>query len=89
MKIIYRESFIRDLKNLKETEVYNSVSRLVFETMPSLNGLHEVKNLKRLRGHHDKARIRIGSYRIGIHIGKDVIEIVRILHRKEIYRAFP
>ena len=37
----------------------------------------------------DEARSRMGQYRIGFYYGNKTVELVRILHRKEIYRYFP
>ena len=34
-------------------------------------------------------RIRIGDYRIGIKGEGDVIVLMRVMHRKDIYRVFP
>ncbi|MFN7201715.1 MAG: type II toxin-antitoxin system RelE family toxin [Aphanizomenon sp.] len=33
--------------------------------------------------------MRVGNYRIGISVNNDLVTLVRILHRKEIYRYFP
>jgi mRNA-degrading endonuclease RelE of RelBE toxin-antitoxin system len=34
-------------------------------------------------------RIRIGEYRLGMLVEGEAVEIVRFLHRREIYRYFP
>lgn len=36
-----------------------------------------------------KARLRIGDYRLGMIVEGEVVEIVRFLHRRDIYRYFP
>lgn len=42
-----------------------------------------------MKGFPDAFRIRLGEYRVGILLDKDSIVLVRMLHRKEIYRYFP
>ena len=32
---------------------------------------------------------KFGNYRIGIEVHNDIVEIMRVLHRKEFYRYFP
>lgn len=51
--------------------------------------LGEINNVIKLKGEGDYYRIRVGDYRIGIKLDRDVVYFVRILHRKEIYRYFP
>ena len=42
-----------------------------------------------MRGYAGRYRIRIGDYRIGIEVNEDVIEVMRVLHRREFYNYFP
>jgi len=52
--------------------------------------LRELPNLTKLSGASGFYRIRIGDYRIGIAVENDeVVEFVRCLHRRDIYRHFP
>ena len=51
--------------------------------------LRELSDIKILKGYSNRYRIRIGDYRIGIEVHGDMIEIVRVLHRREFYRYFP
>ncbi len=34
-------------------------------------------------------RLRVGDYRIGLAVDGDTVDVVRVLHRRDIYRAFP
>ncbi|MCX6556517.1 MAG: type II toxin-antitoxin system RelE/ParE family toxin [Candidatus Aminicenantes bacterium] len=49
-----------------------------------------VNNLKPLKGKYDYYRLRVGSYRVIFHKDsrKIIISIVRIGHRKSIYKDF-
>ncbi|MGA9351150.1 MAG: type II toxin-antitoxin system RelE/ParE family toxin [Anaerolineae bacterium] len=42
-----------------------------------------------MKGYDTFYRIRLGDYRIGIEVLEDKVILVRILHRKDIYRYFP
>lgn len=89
MNTQYLPSFIKDLKNLKSTPVFESIKALVFEEIPSLPSLAEIGNLKKLKAAENAYRIRIGDYRIGVIFNSETIIFVRVLHRKDIYRYFP
>jgi mRNA-degrading endonuclease RelE of RelBE toxin-antitoxin system len=82
-------SFIKDLKALKNTPVFESVKSLVFDEIPSYSSLDEISNLKKLKDSDSAYRLRVGDYRIGLTVVGDTITFVRVLHRKEIYRYFP
>jgi mRNA interferase RelE/StbE len=49
----------------------------------------QLADCKKLTGYKTAYRIRMGQYRIGFYYEHKTIELVRILHRKEIYRYFP
>ncbi|TBR60921.1 type II toxin-antitoxin system RelE/ParE family toxin [Mastigocladus laminosus UU774] len=89
MNTEYKPSFIKDLKALKSTPVYDSIKSLVFEEIPSYSNLDEISNLKKLKDADKVYRIRVGDYRIGFTFEEETIIFVRVLHRKDIYRYFP
>ncbi len=89
MEIEYRQSFLKDLKNLRGTEVYARVYELTFTELSEVKNLQDVVNVKALKGYPGRYRIRMGDYRIGIEVVGDMIEIIRVLHRREFYRYFP
>jgi mRNA-degrading endonuclease RelE of RelBE toxin-antitoxin system len=49
----------------------------------------QLDNCKKLTGFKAAYRIRMGQYRIGFYYENKSAELVRILHRREIYRYFP
>ena len=90
MKVLYKELFIKDLHRLKGTSVYKRIKNIAFDVLPSIDSLSELSaNIKPLKNAPNKYRIRVGDYRIGIKVENDTIEIMRVKHRKEIYRVFP
>lgn len=89
MDVRYRESFLRDLKKLKRLPIYEKIYALSFETLPSATDLREIPGIKAMQGQPHRYRIRVASYRIGIEISGTVVELVRVLDRREFYRYFP
>ena len=85
----YRESFLRDLKKLKKHSTYPRIFVLAFETLPSAGTLSEISNVKPVRGHPHRFRIRVGDHRIGISVHGSEVELVRVLDRRDFYRHFP
>lgn len=88
MNVLFRRSFERDLKKIRERNVLTQIHRAI-ENVESANGLLSVHNLEKMSGSSGYYRIRIGDYRIGIAIDNEDIEFVRCLHRRDIYRYFP
>jgi len=89
MKVAYRKLFLKDLHRLRNTDVYGRIKELVFETLPESESLFEVAGLKSLRQSKNAFRIQLGEYRIGLKMEGDLIEVMRVLHRKDFYRYFP
>jgi mRNA interferase RelE/StbE len=89
LDVEYRQSFLKDLKNLRGTAAYAKVHELAFVSLPELETSQDISNIKALKGYTDRYRIRVGDYRVGIEIVNNTIEVIRVLHRKEFYRYFP
>lgn len=88
MKAIFRSSFLRDLKKLREKSVRSRVKDCV-EQVENAAGLSEIPNLIKISGATGHYRIRIGDYRVGLVVEQDAVIFVRCLHRRDIYRYFP
>lgn len=88
MKVVFRKSFERDLKKVKDRDVVQRVIRVV-EIMETANDISEAGNVAKLSGSGDYYRIRVGEYRIGLALSADEVEFVRCLHRRDLYRYFP
>lgn len=88
MKTLFRQSFARDLKKVKDEALLARVAWIIgeFEVVQSLP---EIAKVKKIAGHRHAYRIRIGDYRLGFYCDGDTVEFVRFLHRKDIYRQFP
>ena len=88
MKVVFRQSFERDLKKIKDRSMLDRV-RQVIELIEAADNLQGMPNVKKLTGSKSFFRIRIGEYRIGIFLDADEVEFVRCLHRRDMYRYFP
>lgn len=89
MKTEYLPSFIKDLKTIKGSPYFEKVKTLVFDDIPKLSDIDEVKNIKKLKGNKLFYRVRVGNYRIGFRLENNILVFMRVLHRKDIYRYFP
>jgi mRNA interferase RelE/StbE len=84
MIVLIRSSFEKDSRKLNsdiKKELYTVIQRL-----QSIKNLSEFTNCKKLSGHKNAYRIRLGNYRIGLFYSNNSIDLVRILHRKDVYR---
>jgi mRNA interferase RelE/StbE len=88
MKTEFAQSFARDLKKIRDEALLARVAWLISE-FDEAESLDKVGGVKKLAGHRGAYRVRIGDYRLGLHINGDTVEFVRFLHRKDIYRDFP
>jgi len=88
MEIIFKESFLKDLKKIKNNEIKQKILEII-STCEKAKSLNEIKDLKKLRGYKNFFRIKIGNYRVGLQIKENKVFFVRILHRKDIYKYFP
>jgi len=87
MKHVFRESFWRDVKKIKDKKTLNRIDEAIAEVDAAAN-LSEVQNVTKMEGAANAYRIRVGEFRLGFYLEADVVEFVRCLDRKDIYRYF-
>lgn len=88
MKVEFNESFLKDIKAVKDKSVLAKVKAAI-ETAEQADSLDKITHLKKMRGARDYFRIRLGNYRIGVRLDGDTLVFIRFLDRKDIYRYFP
>lgn len=88
MKLRFHQNFNKDLLKQKDATLAKQVRKLILR-LENTGSFSDIPNLKKLQGGPNYFRIRLGDYRIGIIREGDAITLMRILHRKEIYRYFP
>lgn len=88
MKVSFEASFARDLKRVRDKKLLQRVEQII-EEIKAATELSDIKGLRKMKGYVAFYRIRLGDYRIGVEVLEDKVIIVRILHRRDIYRYFP
>ena len=88
MTVRFKESFIRDLRAIRDKDLLERIKNLI-ETVEKAKSLADVRGLKKLRGGGSYYRGRVGEYRVGLSLEGDAGVFVRVLHRREVYRYFP
>ena len=82
-KVVWKRSAKKELKKLPKDIIVNIIS-----TVESLKNEPRPVGIKKLVGTQHTYRQRIGNYRIVYSIENEllVIEVVRVGHRKDVYR---
>tara|TARA_R110001606_G_scaffold324158_1_gene470959 strand:- start:422 stop:688 length:267 start_codon:yes stop_codon:yes gene_type:complete len=88
MEVIYLKSLEKDLKKIKDKKLLKKIAS-VFINLENTDTLIKFSGLKKLSGHPEAYRIRVGDYRLGIFYSNEIITIARFLKRNDIYKLFP
>jgi mRNA interferase RelE/StbE len=88
MNIKIDETFEKDLRKLRNKPLELKIAAIIREIVAAKQ-ISDINNIKQLKGSNIHFRIRIGNYRAGLLYSSNTVILVRILHRKEIYRFFP
>ena len=89
MRILYARKFNADLDAIRHD--LNTKKRLLekIQELKRIDSLFDTKKIKKIVGYPGYYRIKIGDYRLGLKLTGDTLELIRFLHRKDIYRRFP
>lgn len=60
MTVQFKKSFFKDYRRLP-SHVRGKVKEIVFEKLPEIYSISEIKNSRKLKGYTDYYRIRIGD----------------------------
>ncbi|MCX6154478.1 MAG: hypothetical protein NT007_09980 [Candidatus Kapabacteria bacterium] len=88
MKIEFLSKFRKDLESIDDVRLHHKLLIIIRE-IESANKLSDITNVKKLVGFKNAYRIKIGEYRIGFYCENGIIELARLVHRKDIYKKFP
>jgi mRNA interferase RelE/StbE len=89
MNILYTKRFSKDLDGIVHDANLKKRLLQVIERIKQMDSFTELEDVRKIHGYDGYYRIRIGDYRLGIKNTEDGIEMLRLLHRKDIYRRFP
>jgi mRNA-degrading endonuclease RelE of RelBE toxin-antitoxin system len=87
VNIEVRKSFEKDSAKLP-VQFQNQLSRII-EGIIMSKKLSEIPSCKKMIGYKSAYRIKMHNYRIGFFFENQIIELVRVLNRKDIYKYFP
>jgi mRNA interferase RelE/StbE len=89
MKAVFLGSFLKDIKKLREPKLRRAIEQAILD-VEQAKAIDAIRAIKRLSGHQNYHRIRIGEWRIGLKVQEGAVHFVRCLHhRREVYRFFP
>ena len=89
MNIRYAKKFSKDLEAISHDVKIRKRLLDLIEQIKRVDVLSEIAGTKIIEGYQDYFRLRVGDYRLGVKVTENNIEMIRFLHRKEIYRRFP
>jgi mRNA-degrading endonuclease RelE of RelBE toxin-antitoxin system len=87
LKYTPKKQFVKDVQALPK-KVKEEVTQLLQE-IEKAEFLTDLPSVKKMTGHNEFYRIRIGNYRLGLSLSDNELFLLRILHRKDIYKKFP
>ena len=88
MQVEFLSSFNKDLNKLSSASVRQSLKKLILK-LEAAKSLSDISQVKKLTGHSDAWRIRLGDYRVGFFYTNNTIYLARVVNRKDIYKVFP
>jgi mRNA-degrading endonuclease RelE of RelBE toxin-antitoxin system len=88
LKVVFGKLFSKDLLKIKDLTLKKDVIRAIIE-VENCESLQNLSNLKKMKGHSEAYRIRIGKYRLGFYFDGEVVELARFVKREDIYKLFP
>ena len=88
MNTQFKRSFLKSIETINNKKLREAVLNCIKE-VEHATAIHSISNIKKLKGHRDYYRIRIGNYRVGLKLESGVIIFVVFEDRKDIYKNFP
>jgi mRNA interferase RelE/StbE len=88
MKLRFEKSFLKDIEKLNDKNVAAKLKAKLIE-FEEFDDLANIQNIKKLKGYKVYYRLKIGDYRLGFSYEEGELNVIRFLHRKDIYKMFP
>jgi|TARA_B100000315_G_scaffold43090_1_gene37971 mRNA interferase RelE/StbE len=91
VKTKFLKTFKNDLLKIKSRDILERVEKLIIavEKAADLRELKAIPKTGKLKGHKIYYKTKIKEYRAGMKVKNSIVEFMRFLHRKDIYRRFP
>ena len=88
MELLYGKKFSKDIDDLRKNARTRKALLEVIENFRKAGSLADLKDVRKIEGYQKYYRIKVGEYRLGIKVTKNKAELIRFLHRKDIYNDF-
>jgi len=88
MKVEYLKQFSKDLLKINDETLKNNLFDIIM-LLKEAENLNLLSNVKKLKGHSEAYRIRIGQNRLGFFFDGKVVQLARFAKREDIYKLFP
>ena len=88
MNIVFLKGFEKEISKINDKKLALSI-KLIITTVTVSQDLASIPNVKKLKGHKNAYRIRIGNHHIGFYFLNGVVTFAAFDHRKDIYTKFP
>jgi len=88
MEVQFTKIFSKQIDEIRDKTLLSKLSSVVKAIMAAETSKN-ISNIKKLKGHSDAFRIKIGDYRVGLFIENNEVTFAYFSHRKDIYNRFP
>jgi mRNA interferase RelE/StbE len=89
MNVYFDSKFVKKLRKINNKTLAKQIEKAIQEISES-KSLHELPKVKKLSGHSDLFRYRIGDYRIGLQlISEKSVEFLDFDKRNDFYKFWP
>lgn len=83
------KAFAKDVGKIRDRKLLKKLQAFIL-ALEEASDIYHVPNLKKMESYDSFYRVKIGDYRLGMErISNKELVLVRLLHRKDIYRHFP
>jgi mRNA interferase RelE/StbE len=88
VRVKFGKLFSKDLLKIKDSTLKEDIVEVIV-LLENSEIIQSISNIKKMKGHSEAYRIRIGKYRLGFYFDGEVIELARFAKREDIYKLFP
>jgi mRNA interferase RelE/StbE len=88
MKVEYLKQFSKDISKINDETLKTNLFDVII-ILKNTENLNLLSNMKKMKGHPEAYRIRIGKYRLGFYFDGEIVELARFAKREDIYKLFP
>ena len=82
------KAFEKDVRKIRDAALLRELAHCILE-IESIEDTRKIRNLKKIQGSKSFYRIKLNDYRLGVQIEGKHIDLIRFLHRKDVYKFFP